>query len=250
VAKDYAYINGVPAELLYDNQKVVVLQHDPAGNHRWNPKLLDFAAYYGFDPRLCRPYRARTKGKVENGVAYVRGNFWVRLLAVTDLDDLNQQALGWLEETANARVHGTTGQVPREQLLLETLPPLNGRPDYDTALIGHRKVTRDCFISYEGVRYSVPSRYCLQKVLVRETPEGTLEIYAQGQRIAVHRCAPKGSAPVIEPAHHAELWAALRRDPARSSHPLLGPIVGRAPAELEVEVRPLSVYEALVGGEA
>lgn len=91
-AHAFRYLGGVPAPILYDNQKMVVLRHDPGGNHHWNPKLLDFTAYYGYDPRLCRPYRARTKGKVESGLAYVRGNFWVRRLTVTGLDDLNVQA--------------------------------------------------------------------------------------------------------------------------------------------------------------
>lgn len=244
----FHYLGGVPAELLYDNQKMVVLHHDPAGNHRWNTKLLDFAGYYGFDPRLCRPYRARTKGKVESGVAYVRGNFWVRLLTVTGLDDLNAQAWNWLEETANARVHGTTGEVPRERLAAEPLRSVAGRPDYDTAIIGHRQVTRDCFISYEGVRYSAPASCCGQKVLVRETPEGVLEIWAENQRVAVHRLAPKGSAPVIEPAHHAELWAALRQPATPLAEVVLGLPNAPGPTELEVEVRALAEYEELAGG--
>ncbi len=245
----FHYLGGVTEELLYDNQKVVVLHHDPGGNHRWNPKLLDFASYYGFDPRLCRPYRARTKGKVENGVAYVRGNFWVRLLTVTSLDDLNAQAWQWLDETANARVHGTTGQVPREQLAVENLRSIAGRPDYDTATVSHRQVTRDCFLSYAGVRYSVPASCCGQKVLVRETAEKTLEIWASNQRVAVHRLASPGSAPVIEPAHHAELWAELRQSPTPPEERVLGTPSPEASSELEVEVRSLAVYEALVGGE-
>jgi transposase len=244
----FHYLGGVPAELLYDNQKMVVLHHDPAGNHHWNAKLLDFAGCYGFDPRLCRPYRARTKGKVESGVAYVRGNFWVRLLTVTGLDDLNTQAWNWLEETANARVHGTTGEVPRARLATEPLRSITGRPDYDTAIVGHRQVTRDCFISYEGVRYSAPASCCGQKVLVRETPEGVLEIWAENQRVAVHRLAPKGSAPVVEPAHHAELWAALRRAPLTLDEVVLGVQTAATP-ELEVEVRTLAEYEVLAGGE-
>ena len=110
-------------------------------------------------------------------------------------------------------------------------------------------VTRDCFISYEGVRYSVPANYCGQKVLVRETPEGVLEIWAENQRMAVHRLAPKGSAPVVEPAHHAELWAALRRAPLTLDKVVLGVQTAATPAELEVEVRALAEYESLAGGE-
>ena len=126
-----------------------------AGSH-WHPKYLDFAAYYGFTPRACQPYRAQTKGKVEAGVHYVRINFWPGL-SYTGLADLNQQAVSWLDTVANVRIHGTTGQVPFDRLPLEGLLPLLGKPDYDTALVSTRRSSADCFISYGGNFYSVPA---------------------------------------------------------------------------------------------
>jgi hypothetical protein len=84
---------------------------------------------------LCRPYRAKTKGKVERSIGYIRRSFFVPLVSryqqlgqPLDLDTLNLEFARWLAVTANARVHGTTGEVPSERLeaeqpALQTLPP-------------------------------------------------------------------------------------------------------------------------------
>ena len=80
--------------------------------------MLDFARRVGFELRLCRPYRAQTKGKIGSGVKYVRRNFWpsVRFTAAADL---NRQAIEWCDVVANERVHGTTGKVSRMMLEVE-----------------------------------------------------------------------------------------------------------------------------------
>lgn len=80
----FAYFGGVPREVLHDNLKTAVLARDGAGGIHWQPRYLDFAQYYGFQPRACQPYRAQTKGKVENSIKYIRGNFWPGL-QLTDL---------------------------------------------------------------------------------------------------------------------------------------------------------------------
>ena len=71
----FDYFGGVPRRCLYDNAKVVVLGRDDDGRAKWTDRMLDFARKVGFELRLCRPYRAQTKGKVESGVKYVKGNF-------------------------------------------------------------------------------------------------------------------------------------------------------------------------------
>ena len=76
-----------------------------------NVEFLCFAHHWGFDPRSCRPYRARTKGKVECPIRYIRESFFYGRSFAND-DDLNAQAADWLEGTANARRHGTTGERP------------------------------------------------------------------------------------------------------------------------------------------
>lgn len=133
---------GVPREALYDNMRTVVAERDGygPGRHRFNPAFLDFARHCGFRPRLCQPYRAQTKGKVERFIRYLRGSFYVPLASrlaqeglVVDREAANIAAARWLREVANQRVHGTTGAVPAERLaderpLLQPVPtPYGGR---------------------------------------------------------------------------------------------------------------------------
>ena len=113
----------VPREVLHDNLKSAVLGRDAAEAIHWNPRYLDFATHWGFRPRACAPYRAQTKGKVENGVGYVRKNFWPGL-TFHDLAELNMAARTWLDSVANQRRHGTTGIVPFSRLAAEQLVAL------------------------------------------------------------------------------------------------------------------------------
>ena len=107
---------GVPAELLFDQMRAVVLSDDRAagGGLVLNAEFLRFAAHWGFVPRACRPYRARTKGKVERPIRYIRESFFYGREFAND-NDLNEQAVGWLEGTANLRRHATTGERPVER---------------------------------------------------------------------------------------------------------------------------------------
>lgn len=131
----FDFFGGVVREVLYDNMKTVVLARDAygPGEHRFQPAFLDFASHYGFMPRLCRPYRAKTKGKVERFNGYLRRSFYNPLASrfaqdrlLLDAQTANAAALQWLRDIANARVHGTTGGIPREQLIVEqkALQPL------------------------------------------------------------------------------------------------------------------------------
>jgi transposase len=106
----FRQMGGVPEEILYDRMKTVWLGSDERGEIVWHPGFLDFARYWGFAPRLCRPYRAQTKGKVESGVKYVRRNFLCGLQGREpgSLADLNAQLREWVGQVANQRVHGTT----------------------------------------------------------------------------------------------------------------------------------------------
>ena len=104
---------GVPDELLFDQMRAVVLSDDRAGGGGLvlNAEFLRFAAHWGFLPRACRPYRAKTKGKVERPIRYIRESFFYGRSFAND-DDLNEQVAGWLEGTANVRRHATTGERP------------------------------------------------------------------------------------------------------------------------------------------
>lgn len=153
----WEHFGGVPQRCLYDNTKLVVLDRDEDGAPVWNERFLDFALRMGFEVKLCRPYRARTKGKTERGVGYVEANFWPEA-RFTDLGDLNRQVLVWIATVADVRVHGTTHERPvdrlaRERLQLAPLPP---RERVVPFLREERKVGRDAFVRWGGSWYGVP----------------------------------------------------------------------------------------------
>lgn len=124
------YFGGVPKEVLFDNAKCIMIERDAygEGRHRWNAQLLQLSADYGFQLRACRPYRAKTKGKVERFNGYLKNSFITPLAAtlkqaglVLDVDAANGQIGQWLSEVAQQRIHGTTKQRPQSLLIKERL---------------------------------------------------------------------------------------------------------------------------------
>jgi transposase len=122
------YFGGVARHVLFDNAKTVVVERDGrgAGQHRWHGALLALSEEFGFSLRLCRPYRAKTKGKVERFNGYLKGSFLVPLSATLKSSGLKLDAIAanlhigrWLSEVANARIHATTKERPDRRLALE-----------------------------------------------------------------------------------------------------------------------------------
>ncbi len=246
----FRYFGGVPEEVLLDNLKSAVSWRD-GPRVGWNARYLDFAAHYGFVPRACWPYRPQTKGKVENTVGYVRGNFWVGI-DFTGLADLNGQARAWIDEVANRRVHQTTRAVPFERLAEERgrLTPIEAAAPYDPSYLSYRKVTKDCLISYRGVRYSVPHPYVGKVVAVREPLEGgRIHVCFGGRRIATHPQGGEKGALVIQERHYAGLRSRRRRRgdngaPQAGVELPAGPgLTGAQRIVPEVQRRPLASYE-------
>jgi transposase len=252
----FRYFLGIPEEILVDNLKSAVLWRE-GSQIRWNPRYLDFAAHYGFVPKACWPYRAQTKGKVENTVLYVRGNFWVGI-EFRDLVDLNEQARVWMDEVANVRLHQTTRSVPFQRLEEERakLVSVEAVAAYDPSYISQRIVTKDCLISYRGVRYSVPHAYAGKVVTVREPlDDELLHIHFQDEQIAAHSQSRQKGAMVLQEQHYQGLGSArnwLRHRKRLIEEPRValpaGPGVGRAYVAPEVEERSLAVYEQMIQG--
>lgn len=113
----FEHFGGRCSELLYDRMRTVILGTTD-GRPRWNPTFEAFARHWGFEPRVCRPYRAQTKGKVESGVKYVKRNF-IPGRVFRDLDDFNEQLREWLSSIADVREHGTTHQRPIDRFAEE-----------------------------------------------------------------------------------------------------------------------------------
>jgi transposase len=217
------YFSGVPEEVLVDNQKSTVLEH-PASGAQFNQRFADLAGHYGFTPRACRPYRARTKGKDERMVGYIKGNFFVRYRSFESWAHLNQLAEAWLREEADQRLHGTVREVvaerfKREQPALKSLPKVR----YDTSYYEFRRVSWDSYIEVRGNRYSVPAELVGQRVAVRIGLDDTLRVYQDELLVAKHALRSKQEGWSTVPEHHAALWK-----------------------DLHVEQRSLSVYEEVV----
>jgi transposase len=244
----FDWFGGLTEELLYDNPKTVVLKRDWAGRAiEWHPQFWDFARYYGFTPRLCRPYRAQTKGKVESGVKYVKRSF-VLGRPFPSWEALNPMAQDWVVRVADQRIHGTTFRKPAEAFAEEHLRSHLGQPPYVLQVSVLRTVARDCLVTVETNRYSVPAAYVGQDVEVQWGAGATVQLYHRGTLIATHRRAYGHHQRCVEPAHYAML-----RRPA----PPPGALQSDEPAHPtrwtsalpEVAVRELAVYEALLGPE-
>ena len=239
----FRQLGGVPEEILYDRMKTVWVGLDERGEIVWNPVFLDFARYWGFTPRLCRPYRAQTKGKVESGVKYVRRNFLCGLLGQepSGLEELNARLQQWVQTTANRRIHGTTQEEPvtRWATEKERLHPMNGRPPYPYVDEELRRVARDAYVSWQGSRYSVPWSFVGKDVWIRER-ESTLEIHYGAERVALHERA--GRHRVITQAEHH------RGIPLGSQHGSNKVLVHLRETAPVVEVRSLVAYENAVTG--
>ena len=230
----------VPNEILYDRMRTIWTGTDERGEIIWNSIFLDFARYWGFTPRLCRPYRPQTKGKVESGVKYIRRNFLCGLQGrePANLADLNSELRRWVAETANQRVHGTT----HEQVMARweedrlAMQPVNGRAPYPHVEEEQRKVARDAYVSWLGSRYSVPWIYAGKEVWVRDRG-ADIEVRYGGERIAVHAASARQHQVVTQQEHHRGIPPGNKQSGKTLIH-----IEQDAPM---VERRSLAAYEAL-----
>ncbi len=240
----FRQLGGVPQEILYDRMKTVLEGVDERGELKWNLTFKDFADYWGFTPRACKPYRAQTKGKVESGVKYVRRNFLCGRTA-TSLDDLNNQLHAWVWEVSNRRVHGTTHSQVLESWESEktALQSLDKRPPYPLADDESRRVSRDAFVAWRSNRYSVPWQDAGAEVSLRELA-GRLEVWRGAERIAVHELIDDRHQIVVRKEHHADIPLHVAKRPGGKTciH-----IQAGAP---QVEVRPLAAYESAAAGGA
>ena len=178
-------IGGVPREILYDRMKTAVIGEDPDGLVIYNRALLDLARHYGFQPRACRPYRPKTKGKVERPFRYIREDFFLGA-SFRNLDDLNIQLRRWLDTVANPRVHATTQRVVNEAFAEEkpALKPLPLVP-YRTVLKLERRLSLEGMVSVSGNLYSVPDT-TRRRILDVHVFADEIRIFEDGVLVASH----------------------------------------------------------------
>jgi hypothetical protein len=207
LVRSFEYFEGVTEEVLVDNQKSAVLAHSVRRGVRFNTRFIDLAAHYGFRPKACKPYRARTKGKSERMVRYIKENFFVRYRRFESWAHLNQLLEKWLREEADQRVHGTVKEVVNERYQRErgALHPLP-KTRYDTSYFEVRKVSWDSYIDVKGNRYSVPGNLAGCTVRVRIGLGGLLRIFHGEDLVARHMICHVREGWVTVPEHHQALW--------------------------------------------
>jgi len=236
----FQYFGGLPETILYDNMKTVVKHSHETGENKWNQQFLSFCRHHDFTPVRCRPYNPRCKGKVENGVKYIRRNFWPRIRAITSLADLNQQALLWLDTICNERLHKTTHEKPNEAFKREQLSLINPIP-FIEKMLHTRKVMNDCFITFETNLYSVPFIYVGVRVGVKDLHNGYIEIYAPNGDWIERFEKPLGKYQKTSNKKHFEGMIAWSQKKVACTAPKLIP--DRPP---KVHQRPLSVYDSFL----
>ena len=183
--RTFAFFGGVPKRVVLDNLKAAVVKAlvlDPVIGEAYR-KL---AQHYHFLISPNRPATPRHKGKVENGVNYVKRNFFAGQQFV-DVESANCRLNAWVMETAGVRDHGTTHQAPLklfheiEQEALQELPAEN----FDLRDIRIAKVHSDCHIVVDGSYYSVPFKLVSKEVEVH-MHERVVEIYSHHELIRTH----------------------------------------------------------------
>lgn len=225
LVRAFAYFGGATGSVLVDNQKAAVLSHNSQGEVRFNEGFISLAQHYGFKPKACRPYRARTKGKTERMVGYVKHHFFQRYRAFESWHQLNGLLEQWLASVADRRVLRQFDQTPIERFAAEcaALIPLPPTP-FDTSYFESRRVSFDGYIEVRGQRLSVPSAHCGQSVNVRIGLDGRVRVYWHERLVAEHSLHPHGHRWHTQASHHAPLWQET----------------------LNVQRRDLAAYEALL----
>jgi transposase len=240
------HFGGFTEELLIDNARALVKLNNPqTGEVIFTDAFRAFAAYWGFRPRACAPFRARTKGKDENGVGYVKRNA-IAGHSFESWEALEGHLAWWMREVADVRIHGTTGEQPLQRFLRDeakTLRPLEAKAPFVQARELVRCVHTDLCVELETNHYSVPWRYIGEQVILR-AEKGQLRVLYAGQEIARHLLCRGRRQRIVDPRHfdgvalrrlNAETEGGDSRVQHKPAHELL---------------RPLSDYEAVVGAQS
>lgn len=240
----FRHFGGVPREILLDNARALVTEHNVQTREvRFNDRFHAFCRYWGVTPRACAPYRARTKGKDERGVGYVKRNA-IAGHRFASLEALHAHLQRWLREVADTRVHGTTGEPPilRFEREAAALKPLPAKAPFLQVRELSRRVHTDACIELDTNRYSVPWRLIGETVTVVVAERQIRVLYA-GQEVACHAQSPLRRASVIDRRHLVGIVGA--QCAGVSWLPWTAPPPPAIPAEL---LRPLEQYEAVLGG--
>ena len=236
----FRHFGGLTEQILCDNASPLVTSHDrQSGQVVWNPGFEAFCRDRGLTPKACRPRRARTKGKIERGVGYVKHNALAGR-TFTSFEQLERHLARWMVEVADRRIHGTTNEQPAirfERDEQQAMLPLPTRPLAVRTRRLKRRVSADCFVDIDTIRYSVPYKHVRETVEVVVNRE-QVEIWLRGTIVAQHVRCSEPHTWIRNPAHFEGLFRRQSESqPPNSSEVSTNPVS-----------RPLAIYAELVEG--
>jgi transposase len=198
----FRHFGGVTQTVLIDNAGPLVVGRDrETGTAKLHPAFAQFCRELDVAVRVCRPYRARTKGKTESGVGYVKRNA-IAGRAFASFGELESHLVAWMAK-ADEREHGSTHEAPRvrfEREEVTTLKALPASPPPARERRLERRVATDCFVDVDTVRYSVPHKLIRERVEVLVS-EGDVRIFHGGRAVATHRRSTEPYSRVVDPHH-------------------------------------------------
>jgi transposase len=202
----FAAFGGCPARVMVDNLRAAVLQRLAGVAPVFNAKYLDFARHHGFDISACNVGRGNEKGRVENGVGYVKKNFLAGL-ELPDFSALQPAAALWVDTVANLRVHSATHQRPIDRFEQERpkLRPLNPA-GFDLARVASVRASRQFRVAFEANHYSVPARLASERLTLKAYPDRVC-LYHRDQLVARHRRSFDRHQDIEDPDHAHQLLA-------------------------------------------
>jgi transposase len=185
-ARAFAHFGGRTESILYDNPRTIVTAKDEHTDQVvWNATFKDRMDFYGVTIKLCRYYRAQTKGKIESGVKYVKRNALAGR-RFRDLEELNEYLLEWCLSVADQRPHGTTHEKPSERFVrAERLITVDQRVPARREEVAVRRVPRDAYVAVEANRYPVPFTWAGRDVTVRLLAEQVV-LHLDGDEAVTH----------------------------------------------------------------
>lgn len=202
----FTFFKGAPQEVVVDNMATAVIERH-GSLVRFNDAFLEFLMPFRIRPVACNPRQPQEKGKIERSIGYLRKSFWP-LREIASLADANMQVGKWLDETANVRLHGTTGEKPSERFLkvkLQLLPEHLPDCRETVSVMAHK----DFAVRFDNNFYSVPP-WTLGKQLTLKADHETVSIFYRDKTVAVHsRCWEHKQRREI--SSHAELLKRLKR---------------------------------------
>lgn len=198
----FRFLGGVPREIWYDNLATAVAERKQK-LIRFNPRFLGYSGFYGFKPVACNPASGHEKGRVEDGVKFIRSNFWPGR-TFTDVDDLNRQAFQWRDQFANKRLHATTRKIPELVFTQEKPELLALRESYQTDEIRNPRASHQFRIDFDANEYSVPWRLA-GRILTLRADDHTVSLWSGTKRITCHPRSWQKGRSVINPKHQEGL---------------------------------------------